>query len=167
MRKMKKVLIFSFLIFLCSFKHPFYLSVTDLKYNVKEKAMQGSVKLFINDLEDALKKINKQTVDLINPKDTSKITAMLYDYLKKRLTIKVNNQLINYSLIGFEKEEAAIWIYIELKNCPDPKKIIVENSLLYDFLKEQTNIIHCEVKGEKQSLKLNYPEKLATFEFVK
>ena len=40
-----------------SFKHPFYLSVVDLKYNNKEQLMQGSIKVFVNDFEDALTKL--------------------------------------------------------------------------------------------------------------
>ena len=162
---MKKILLFGVIFFLFSFKHPLYLGVTDLKYSGKEKALQGSVKLFTNDLEDALKKIHKQTIDLINPKDTAKTQKILEEYLRKRLSIKVNNEIKNYAFIGFEHEQEAIWMYIEIKNCPAPKKTDVENTLLYDYIKDQMNIIHFEVNGEKKSLKLNYPEKIASFEF--
>jgi len=164
---MKQILFFSCLLILFySFKkHPFYLSVTDLKYNPKERAFQGTVKLFTNDLETALKKIHSQTIDLINPKDTLKTQKLLEDYLKKRFSIKVNTVQKNYELLGFEREQEVVWLYVELKNCPEPKKIEIENSLLYDYIKDQTNIMHLEVKGEKKSLKVNYPEKRATFEF--
>jgi len=165
MYRMKQILMLSLLVFLFSFKHPFYLGVVDLKYNAKEKALQGSVKLFTSDLEEALKNISKQTVDLINPKDTLKTQKLLEDYLRKRLTIRVNNETKNYELLGFEREQEAIWMYIEVKNCSLPKKISIDNTLLYDFLKDQSNIIHLEVKEEKKSLKLNNPEKLAVFEF--
>ena len=162
---MKHVFIFVLIIFLGSFKHPLYLSVTDLKYNPKEQAIQGSVKLFINDAEDALKKLNDRSVDLVNPKDTLKTNKILSDYLKKRLVIKVNNEIKNYELIGFEKEQEAIWLYIEAKKCASPKKIEIENSLLYDFLKDQMNIVHMEVNGDKKSSKVNCPEKRIVLEF--
>jgi len=46
-----------FILFFClAFKHPFYLGVIDLKYNSTEKSIQGSIKLFTNDFENALKK---------------------------------------------------------------------------------------------------------------
>src|SRR5882757_3535962 len=101
---MKKILMVSILIFLFSFKHPLYLSVTDLKYSIKEKALQGSVKLFTNDLEDALKKTHRQTIDLINPKDTAKTKKILEEYLRKRLSINVNDEFKKYEFIGFEHE---------------------------------------------------------------
>jgi len=162
---MKKILMLSVLVFLFSFKHPLYIGVTDLNYSVKEKALQGSVKLFTNDLEAALKKMNKQSIDLINPKDTMSTKKILEEYLRRHLSIKVNNEVKKYEFIGFEHEEEAIWMYIEIKNCPVPKKISIENKLLYDYIKDQMNIIHLEVNGEKKSLKLNNPEKLAVFEF--
>lgn len=161
---MKKIFILCLIIFCTASKHPFYLSVTDLKYNEKEKVLQGSVKMFTNDLEDALKKIYRQPVDLINTKDTVGTRKLLIDYLKKRLSIQVNGSIKNYELIGFEREQEAVWLYIEAKNCPPPKKIGFENTLLYDFLKEQMNIVHLEVGEQKKSLKVNYPEKQMAFD---
>lgn len=162
---MKKVLILCFLFFLVSFKHPFYLSVTELKYNSSQRTLQGSVKLFINDVEDALKKINGKTIDLVNPVDTSKTNDILKTYLQQRLLIKVNGLDKPYELIGFEKEQEAIWLYIEVKNCPRPKNLEVENSLLYDYIKEQTNIVHVEMNGVTKSSKVTYPEKSLDFGF--
>lgn len=162
---MKKVLILCLLFFLVSFKHPFYLSVTELKYNPAQRALQGSVKLFINDIEDALKKINGKTIDLVNPVDSSKTNQILKTYLQKRLLIKVNGLDKTYELLGFEKEQEAIWLYIELKNCPQPKKLELENSLLYDYIKEQTNIVHVNINGEAKSSKVTYPEKTLAFNF--
>ena len=162
---MKKILVLGLFGLLFSFKHPFYLSVTNLKYSASEKAIQGSVKLFINDLEDALKRTQHHTVDLINPKDTLKTQLILEDYLKKRLSLSLNNEPKNFQVLGFEREQEAIWIYIEFENCELPKTLILKNSLLYDYIKSQSNIIHVEVNEEKKSFKLNNPETVASFEF--
>ncbi len=163
--KLGKVLILATFIFLCGFKHPFYLGVTDLKFNIKEKVLQGSVKLFVNDLEGALKKIHNKTIDLINVKNKDEINIILTDYLKKHLVLKINGKTSNYKLIGFEKEEEALWMYIEFEKSEIPKKIEVENSLLYDHLKDQMNITHIEVNNLKKSLKANNPEKTLQFQF--
>jgi hypothetical protein len=153
------------LFFLMAFKHPFYLSVTDLKYNAQDEALQGSVKLFVNDLEAALKKINKQTVDLIHVKDTVQIKKLLRNYLLKNLSLKINGLPKAFDFIGFEREQEAIWMYIEFKKCQRPKKIELENSLLFDDIMQQTNIVHIEVCDERKSLKSNYPDKQFLFEF--
>lgn len=162
---MKNIVLLSLLLFFTSFKHPFYLGVVDLKYNPKEKALQGSVKLFTNDLESALKQIHKQRIDLIHPTDRAGTQKLLDSYLKNHLNISVNGNPKRMELLGFEQEQEATWIYIELRDCPQPKRIQFENSLLYDFLKDQSNIMHVEVGGEEKSFKLNNPDKKAEFGF--
>lgn len=162
---MRILILMAVFIFCTASKHPFYLSVTDLKYSEKEKAIQGSVKIFTNDLEGALKKKHNKTIDLINIKDTVTTKKILSDYLKEHLQISPEGKQKEYQLLGFEREEEATWIYIELKNCPKPKSLVVENTILYDHIKEQTNIVHFELSGEKKSYKVVYPEKDVRFEF--
>jgi hypothetical protein len=145
--------------------HPFYLSVCDLKYNPSINKLEGTVKLFTNDLEDALKRLEQKPVDLIHPKDKNETLAMLSSYLKARLEFKEKDKTLAYALLGYELEEESIWLYFESLPCPEPKTITIENSLLYDFLKEQINIINVALRGQKKSWKLNCPEKTVVFEF--
>lgn len=142
-----------------SFKHPFYLGLTELTYDAKQRSMQCAVKLFTNDLEAALKKINKRSVDLINIKDTTDTENILQTYLQKRLVLKINGKLKTFVFIGFEREEEAIWMYLEYGNCDLPKKVEIQNTLLFDYIDTQTNIVHLEVMGIKKSLKSSYPDK--------
>ena len=162
---MRHILTLLIVLWLFSFKHPFYLSVTNLKYNSKEAALQGTVKVFLNDLESALKKINQKPIDLIHVKDTADVNKKLIVYLKTHLSLKLNGKDRSFNFIGFEREEDSFWMYIEFKKCETPKKIEIENSILYDFFSEQTNIVSIDVDGNKKSSKANNPEKGFLFEF--
>lgn len=162
---MKKFIPLLALFFLCAFKHPFYLGLCELKYNEAEHTLQGSVKLFVNDMEDALTKLNGKKVDLINIKDSVATNVLVKTYLHQRLSFMVNDKKVSYHFIGFEKEEEAIWVYIEVLNCPKPKSIKVSNTLLYDFIKEQMNIVQVELANDKKSSKLVNPDKEVLFEF--
>jgi len=162
---MKKISAVILIFFLVSFRHPFYLSVTDLKYNVKEKALQGSLKIFVNDLEGTLKKIKKQTVDLVNIKDTTETETILKNYLTSHISLKVNGKDRPFDLIGFEREEEALWIYVEFKKCELPKKVELQNTILFEHLSDQTNIVHISVNSIKKSLKATCPDKNFVFEF--
>ena len=162
---MAKVLLMALICISFTNKHPFYLSVTEMNYNAKEKSIQTSVKLFTNDLEDALKKIYKQPVDLINGKDKDAINKMLNEYIQKHLTLTMEEKLQKFDFVGFEHEEEAVWIYIEYKNCPKPKKVIIENTLLYDFISNQINIVNFDALSSKKNSKLTNPEKKIQFEF--
>jgi hypothetical protein len=143
--------------------HPFYLSVTDMKYNGKNKTIEVACKLFTNDLETALKKLNNQSVDLIHPKDKKETEKILFGYISKRLSITLNGKNRNLKFIGYEKEDDVIWAFMEIEKCELPKQIVISNSLLYDFLKEQSNIVHFEVNGNKQSSRVVNPEKEIKF----
>jgi hypothetical protein len=161
---MKKIipLLAVFLVF--GFKHAFYLGVCDFKYNGKEKILEGSIKLFISDLENALTKLEGKKVDLIHPKDSLLLAKTLKTYLKKRLILEVNGQKLEYEYLGFEKEEEVCWLYLEAKKCPLPKKVVITNTLLYDFLAQQINIVNIEVTSKKKSLKVVNPETKIFFE---
>ncbi|MCW3077141.1 MAG: hypothetical protein JWO32_1750 [Bacteroidetes bacterium] len=160
-----KVLLISFLFFSFGIKHPFYLGITDLKYNPKEKSLQGSAKLFTNDLEDALKKIYKVQVDLINGKDKTSLNNIVGDYLKNHLKLKINGKPMKAAFLGFEHESEAIWMYFEYEKCAVPKKIEMENSFLYENIKSQINLVHCEVNGNTQSSKVTNPDKNLSFQY--
>jgi hypothetical protein len=160
----KKILPFSLVLFLLSFTHPFYLGVASLEYNAKEKMLQGSVKLFVNDLEDALKRLNKKPVDLIHVKDTVRTSILLMSYLSSHFRLQVNGQPVKFEFLGFELEEEALWMYVEYK-CEAPKKIQIQNSLLFDYLPNQSNIVHIDVNGTRKSAKTTNPDRDFVFDF--
>lgn len=143
--------------------HPFYLSVTEMKYNTKNKTIEVSCKLFTNDLESALKKLNNKTVDLINPKDKAEAEKLVSDYIFKHLSVNLNGKNRTLKFIGYEKEDDVIWAFMQIENCETPKQLAINNSLLYDILKEQINIVHFEMNGNKQSSKVANPEKEIKF----
>ena len=143
--------------------HPFYLSVTDVKYNDKNKSIEVACKMFSNDLEDALKKTSKKNVDLLNPKNKMEVEKILFEYVCKRFSVNLNGKVQKLKFIGYEKEDDVIWTYMEIEKCEKPKQINISNSLLYDFLKEQINLVQVEIGTYKQSSKVSNPEKELKF----
>lgn len=155
------VLVFGF----HSIKHPFYITVVDIKHDAKQQSLNISVKLFTNDIEEALKKTTSKSIDLLNPKNKTEMEIELMNYIKKRLSIMINNKATSIGFIGYEKEEDAIWAYLEIKKVGLTKNIKIDTKLLYDFLPQQSNIIHAEVNGVKKSSKVNNPDSKVEFNF--
>lgn len=146
--------------------HPFYLSVTDIKYNEKNKSLEIACKMFTNDLEGALKKTTGKKIDIINPKDKKEVEKILYDYINKRFNLILNGKPTTLKYIGYEKEEDVIWTYMEIEKCEKPKLVTINTSLLYDFIKDQINLVSLEVGGNKQSSKVTNPSKEIKFAAV-
>lgn len=139
------------------------MGVTEIKYDQAEKVCHVSVKLFTNDLEDALRKTSGKQVDVLNPKNKAELDTMLSHYIKDRLQIAINAKNVTLSYIGHEKEEEALWTYFEIKKITSPKKIVVTDKLLYDYLPQQTNIVHAEINGLRKSSKVTNPDNFLEF----
>jgi hypothetical protein len=151
---------------LCSGFHPYFVSTTEINYNNPGKTIEITCRMFTDNLEDALKKIYKKEVDLLHPKDKKETEKLLADYINKHLKITSNGQKLPLEIIGFEKEEDAIWTYLEIKKDISPKTVSIENSLLYDFLPNQINMVHVMVNGaNRQSSKVSNPDKKIDFSF--
>jgi hypothetical protein len=145
--------------------HPYYISVTDIKYKESEKTLQISCRAFTDNIETTLRKVYNKPIDLLHPKDKVIMEKLLANYIINHLKITVNGELQTLNFIGYEKEEEAVWSYFEIKNTSLPKTISVENTLLYEYLPAQINMVHTEVKGNKQSSKVANPEKSLVFKF--
>lgn len=145
--------------------HPFYLSITDCKYNQQSKKMEVSVKLFIDDFEKTLHNIHKIPVDIIHPKDLNAAEKQVEDYISNHLQINYNGKLLALQFIGYEKEEEAVWSYFESEAIEWPKTISITNTLLYQYIPDQINIMHVNVGTQKKSYKLDNPQSKAEFNF--
>ncbi|MFN7014244.1 MAG: DUF6702 family protein [Bacteroidia bacterium] len=143
--------------------HPYYVSVSEVRIDIAAKSVNVSCKLFTDDLQDALYRIYKTPIDLSKQNDNQ--TKMLESYIKERFKLTIGGKAIPLLFIGYEIEEEAVWCFLEFNKIESFGKVIIANNLLYDFLPEQTNLIHCYYNSQRKSYKLNNPDKIAVFEY--
>jgi hypothetical protein len=146
-------------------RHPFYVSVTEIKHVAKTRLLEISCKMFAEDMQDVLKQNYKTAVDFDNNKLQAQNNKLISDYILKRLTLNIDGKAAALKYVGFEKENESVFCYFEVDNIPPPAKVVVTNSILQDFKPEQINIIHMIVNGNRKSTKLAFPEKQASFTF--
>lgn len=145
--------------------HPFYVSVTEINHNAKDKILEISCKLFTNDLETVLEKNLHTKVDLSSPADKKAAEGYIAAYIIKNLQIKVDGKPVPLQFVGSEKEQEATWSYFQVNNMPSVKNIALTNSLLYDGFDKEINIMHVSVGGDRKSGKLEYPATAIAFEW--
>jgi hypothetical protein len=134
------------------FLHPFYISLTDIRYNSASKTLEISQKIFWDDLEVALSDINKGKIDFLNPKDTELLARLVENYLIQHNEISINGQVLKLNYLGFEIEEDAAWFYLEAQKVPVPKTITVKNTVLVDRFAGQQNIVNIYQQQKPKSL---------------
>jgi hypothetical protein len=164
MRWLKGIAICS-IVWMFSGAHPYYLSVADLKYNAAEKVMEGSVKVFVHDLERTLNQLGQGKVDLIHVKDRAATSRMLSTYLADHFQMKVNGKPLHMELLGFEQEAEHLWMHVKFTGSPAPKSVEITDRILYDHLKEQMNIVHLQVGETSRSYKVTNPDAMIRFSF--
>ncbi|MEO6904289.1 MAG: DUF6702 family protein [Bacteroidia bacterium] len=146
--------------------HPFYFSLSEIKINVPQKRMEISCKLFTDDLENALDQLNKHKIDLATSTKDNKVNAVLYSYLSERFKIWINGKPIILKFVGFEVENEVTWCYLETDVDIKPtNKMNLMNSLLYDFLPDQTNLVEFECQKINTTERVNKPDKEINFNF--
>ena len=145
--------------------HPFYISVTEINHNSKDKTLEISCKLFADDLEQTLERNYKTQLDITEAKYKPMVDKLINDYISKHLGLAVDGKVAKLQYLGFEKEKESAYCYFQAENVPSVRKLEINNSLLYDFNDTEINIMHVMVNGKRQSTKLDYPQKMASFSF--
>ncbi|MBQ4805025.1 peptidase E [Aquimarina sp. MMG015] len=153
---MKKLLIILsvFLVSLSSFTalHKFYVSVTQIEYKEEEKSLQIISRIFVDDIEEVLRKRYDETIELVSNEQEEKVDQYLTTYLKQKLSITVNGEEVFFNFIGKEYDNDLVLCYLEVENVESLKTIVVSNQVLMDFFDDQQNIIHVKKQKKRKSL---------------
>lgn len=121
--------------------------------------------MFADDLENALTKIYNRPFDVLKSLDDKAFHTLVNAYIEKRFSIGNGGTMMNLNFVGIEKEDEAVWCYLEATNFKNLGSVTVTDALLYDFIPDQVNIIHLYVDGNRQSTRLVNPDKVAGFQF--
>ncbi len=145
--------------------HPFYVSVTEVTQNKTDGTLEISCKFFADDFEETLRTAYKSKLDINSEKDRAAFDRLIPDYIAKHLALAADGKPLKFSYVGYEKDKESVFCYFEVAGLPAIKTLQASNSLLHDFKTEQINIMHFLVNGKRQSTKLDYPTREASFQF--
>lgn len=161
-----KFLSLSILLTWISLLHPFYISLTEMRYNPSTRKMEIAQKIFWDDLEVALSKEFKEKVDFLKPKDKAKLESQLRTYLLKYNQVSVNGKMLSLTYLGFEVDEEAAWFYLESSETTLPQSVEVKNSILLEDFDGQQNIVHVYSQSKSpRSLLLDKDDQKGKIEF--
>ena len=134
--------------------HPFHVSVTEIEYDEKSRVWQVSQRIFWDDFEEALQAKYGEPIGLTESDNYEKALPFVQRYFQENLFLEVDGEPLSWKLLGFEKEEDAIWCYIETEKSKKAKTLNIKNLLLMEVFDNQENIVHLKYLGEKKSCRL-------------
>jgi hypothetical protein len=154
----------------CSFLlllHPIHLSVSEINYSEKDKALQITSRIFIDDLETSIrKKLNQPELDILKPTAGQTTDQLVSTYMNDHFKVKLDGKPQKLNYLGHEIEDAALICYIEIEKVKKFKTIEVFNNVIQETHEDQSNLVHVTYKGPVKSLRLlrDKPVDILTFE---
>ncbi len=131
--------------------HQYHFSQTDMVFKEKEKTLQITAHIFIDDLELALEKRGQTKLFVGTERETKQANDLIFNYLKEKLKININKKKQNIVWIGKEtaNDKQAIWVYLEVQNVKSITDFGVENTILTELFADQKNIVRLTVPNQK------------------
>lgn len=157
MKKLKKCLIFLILpLFAFTAVHKFYVSVTNVNYSEKDKAIQITSRIFIDDFEKLLLERYDIVAKLAAANESQIADELIEKYLRAKLVVEIDGKTVSYDFIGKKYDTDVMICYIEIPKIDLAKiqSIQIENEILTDLFDEQQNVVHFKIDGRKKSFVL-------------
>jgi len=131
--------------------HKFYVSVTEVEYVKEKKSVQIISRIFIDDLENALRQRYEKRLTFAPKNEAEEVEAYLERYLKDKITIKINDKTADFKFIGKEYDNDIVFCYLEVVDVKEIKSFQISNKVLFDSFDDQQNIVKLKINNESKS----------------
>lgn len=134
--------------------HDYHASITDVAYNPRTQSLEVAVKVFMDDLEDALSRQAKSNITYSS--SSVAVKEQLADYLKSTLSFElVKGKPLKARLVGSEEDADVVWLYVEVPvQQAALTQLYIKNAILTDMFTDQMNIVNVNYNGKTESVLL-------------
>jgi hypothetical protein len=145
-----------FLGFFCSLfglapVHNFYVSTTSVRYVPNENSFQITTQVFLDDFESALRLNGNENISLTPDGSQVKIDSLIEDYFRKNIIFKAKGEKMNFDFLGKVYKMDVLVAYMEFKIDTIVSPLSIKNTILFDYLRDQKNIIHLKLASKRKS----------------
>ena len=145
-----------FLGFFCSLfglapLHNFYVSTTSVRYVPNENSFQITTQVFLDDFESALRHYGNEKISLTPDGSQVKIDSLIEDYFRKNIIFNAKGEKMNFDFLGKVYKIDVLVAYMELKMDTIVSPLSIKNTILFDYLSDQKNIIHLKLASKRKS----------------
>ena len=132
--------LFVWVLFVQATIHPYYVSTMEIDYRPDRSALQ----LMLNTDYD-------QDLRLDPDSDAAQTVIHSSDYLQKEIELKLNDNKVQPVFLGREYQDDQIVFYLEIKDLAEVKTLTVSNSILFEVLDGQQNIVRIKTPTKRKS----------------
>lgn len=136
--------------------HEFYVGMTEIRYSETTESYQVTLKLFTDDLENAIYKDSGDSLHLENPNELQHADILIFQYLKKHFTLAdASDNSLPLIEIGRETELDVTWIYLETQKMKPLDALHITNNIFMEMHPDQTHIVNLIQTGITKSTLLH------------
>ncbi|MEX2336865.1 MAG: DUF6702 family protein [Fulvivirga sp.] len=149
-----------------SFMHPIHVSICDIAYDEERDALEFVQRVFLDDLELAIRqKTGAPRLDITQPDNGKTTDELVKAYLQEHFKVTVNGKETDYNYLGHEIEIDAIYCYMEIEKVRKVNSIAIFSDILTSIFDDQVNLVHVTVDDEIRSMKLTGDRKSDELEY--
>lgn len=135
--------------------HPMHVSVTEIKFDEKDKELEVVSRIFIDDFEKTLQnKLQQPELDILQPKNGLTTDQMAEKYLIEHIKITLDKKAQTIDYLGHEREGEAFIFYFVVSKVKKWKTIEISNDVIMETHDDQSNLVHVTVQENVKSLRL-------------
>ena len=155
MKTIKLVLILGILVF-TSFTtvHKYYVSITQVEYVQEKQSIQIISRIFMDDLEQLLRKRYNEEITLDNGQDETLINQYIKKYLLTKIEIEVNSEEFVPKFIGKKYDGDIVHCYLEIENIKSINQFSIKNKVLFDVFEDQKKVIRTKINNKPKTFVL-------------
>jgi len=139
--------------------HPFHISVTEVVHKPKERVIQVSVRLFLDDFEETLRSFTDNGLLDIMEEDETYLNEQVGAYLLKNFAI-TGKKPVELQYLGFEYDRDVMWCYLEGTKVKPTDELQVKSTVMIEIFEDQENLVHVRKEGKVKSLRLTRSKNL-------
>jgi len=135
-------------------RHTYHSSIMELRINPQQQQVEIALKVFTDDLENALSKGRPQHLTLQDPRIMPLADAYLRSHLELALPYASSRQPrlpLTLQFVGMQPEKDAYWLYAKAKLPRAATAVWLRNTVLLDIFSDQMNIVNAESNDKKVS----------------
>lgn len=131
--------------------HPIHISLAEVDYRTDKKEIQVALKIFTDDLEDAIKADGKRLY-LDSSKEIKNADTYVKQYLERNFKVTVDKKQPVLKYLGKEYIDDGTWVYFYYTGVSKrAKSISIKNTVITSLHSGQKNIMN--VKKDKKLVK--------------
>lgn len=157
---------FIFLISVLAAVHPLHISVTEITLDEKEHELEIMIRIFTDDLEQAIRTESKNPdLTIMSPPGTT-TDKLVWNYMQTRFKLTAGGKQLSLKYLGHEKDEDVTVFYIQVHPMQKFETISITNSIITEVYDDQSNLVNVTVGETTKSLRLmrNNPSGKLSFE---